>query len=296
MLRCIIAAALTVALGGVAGAQTAIVCGPAVARCGPAIVGVPGAASGVAAPSWVNAMLAAWMLDETSGSRVNLQGTTSRDFANVDGTDPGSSTDHQEGTRSISIVAAQARHTTDTFSSLVSPVAMGCWVKMAATPTNDAAMLMHNFAPVGGTVRLDRVANTGALQFSAYDSGSLQQKATSAPVTNNVWHHAAGTMTSGGTINVYVDGVLGASAAMTAAIASANPVYVGDNYVFTGLIDECWIANLAPSAASMCRICSCGIRGEQCTCSGTAFASTGRNATACGACTLPADCSAAAPS
>ena len=61
-----------------------------------------------------------------------------------------------------------------------------------------------------------------------------------------------------------------------------------------GQFDECFVANTAFSDAAICRICSCGLRGEQCSCSGASYASKGRNATHCGNCVLPA-CNAATP-
>jgi hypothetical protein len=239
-------------------------------------------------------MLAAWMLDETSGTRVNAQGTTSRDLAAVDTSDPGSSTDRQEGVASISMVAAQSRHTTDTFAALVSPQSMGCWVKTGATPSSTAAFLMHHFQDgIAGTTKLTRDIN-GTYFFRAVDSTNAAHTVTSTAQPGNVWAHLAGTLVSGGPILLYLNGVQVASGTMGTAVASANPMYVGDNFIFTGLIDECWVANTLLAATSICRICSCGVRGEQCTCSGASYAVAGRNATACGSCTLPA-CNAATP-
>jgi hypothetical protein len=240
-------------------------------------------------------MLSAWMLDEASGNRVNAQGTAARDLSASDGTDPPGSTDRQEGARSISITAAQARHTSDTFPGLVSPLSLGCWFKMAANPTAAAAFIMHHFQDgVAGTTKLNR-GTSGAVNFSVYDSGGALKAVNSGVVTNNAWHHAVGTAASGGQQVLYVDGVQAVTAGMTTMSASGNPFYVGDNFLYTGLVDECFVANLQLSAAAVCRICSCGLRGEQCSCSGTAFTSTGRNASACGSCTLPADCSASTP-
>jgi len=286
--------ALVLLVAARAHAQSSVTCGPAVAGCGPGSIG---GGTGTLQPSWVSAVLAAWMLDETSGTRVNLQGTTSRDLATLDTSDPASSTDRQEGARSISITAAQSRHTTDTFPGLVSPQSMGCWVKMAANPTASAAFLMHHYQDgVAGTTKLAR-GTSGSYTFTSYDTGAAAEVVASpSTYPNNVWTHVVGTLISSGPLLLYINGAQVASGTMTTAAASANPIYVSDNFTFSGLIDECWVVNLQLSAASVCRICSCGIRGEQCTCNGTAFATTGRNASACGACTLPADCSAAAPS
>ena len=109
------------------------------------------------------------------------------------------------------------------------------------------------------------------------------------------WHHVVATYVSAGTARVYVDGAQAASMTMGTGTTTANILYLGNNFDFFGLLDECFLTGTQLSAISVCRICSCGIRGEQCACSGTAFTSTGRNATACGSCTLPADCSATTP-
>ena len=49
-------------------------------------------------------------------------------------------------------------------------------------------------------------------------------------------------------------------------------------------------------AKSLCRLCSCGITGTQCTCNGdgTTYATTGDNVGSCSSCTLPA-CNRAQP-
>src|SRR5262245_25686948 len=80
-------------------------CGAARAGCGPAAAGRPGTAGPTGpAPSWVAAMLAAWMLDEASGAvRVNAQGTTSRNLA-LHGTVAQNTTTKQEGAASAQAV------------------------------------------------------------------------------------------------------------------------------------------------------------------------------------------------
>jgi hypothetical protein len=301
MLRCLRVVALAVVLGGTAGAQTAIVCGPAAARCGPAIVGVPGAGSGAAVPSWVPSMLAAWMLDEATGTRVNAQGTTSRDML-VNAGNPVNSTDRMEGAASMNAtIGAEALATTDTFSTLLSPFSVGCWVKPAGTyPTSgdgSGAFVMHHWdISAVGTWHLRRWGAGYALDVKNADSSrSTLATPLSWPGTTT-WHHVAATYVSAGTGRVYVDGAQVASTTMGTGTTTANVLYLMNNNDFFGQLDECWLAAAQLAAASICRICSCGVRGEQCTCSGTAFASVGRNATACGSCTLPADCSAAAPS
>lgn len=61
-----------------------------------------------------------------------------------------------------------------------------------------------------------------------------------------------------------------------------------------GRLDEIAAIGVELTAAQICRICSCGIDGSECVCSGSTYTDSGRNSANCGSCTLP-DCDAAAP-
>ena len=64
----------------------------------------------VAAPSWVSATVGAWMLDEATGTRVNAQGTASRDLSNLGvRASFANSTDRMEGAASIVAIPTKAR-------------------------------------------------------------------------------------------------------------------------------------------------------------------------------------------
>ena len=65
-------------------------------------------------------------------------------------------------------------------------------------------------------------------------------------------------------------------------------------FAWQGQFDEAFIYSGILSATSKCRICSCGVDGTLCSCSGASFVSTGRNSS-CGSCSLPANCSASTP-
>lgn len=79
----------------------------------------------------------------------------------------------------------------------------------------------------------------------------------------------------------------------------------GDNFIMgstatdsesTWQVDESFVTDKALTNADLCRICSCGIDGRNCSCSiadTTNYASAGLNASYCGSCTLP-DCNSAA--
>jgi hypothetical protein len=275
---------------------TQVGCGPAQAGCGPAVVAVGGVTTTTLAPgpapSWVPSMLGAWMLDESSGTRVNAQGTTARDLT-VGAGSPSNSTDRMEGAASLNITATTTDLlTNESFTGLVA-LSIGCWVKSNAT---NMTFAMHDWTNSKNTFRLNRTL-TGGYSFAVFNNNTTNLIITSPNSwTTTVWSHVVGTLSAAGDMALYVNGAQVATGT-NAPVAAANvQLYIGDNATYTGLLDECVFDDLPWAAASVCRICSCGIRGEQCTCSGTAFASTGRNATACGSCTLPADCSAAAPS
>lgn len=298
-----------------AAAQTSVVCGPTQATCGPAIVGTPNGppgstttttsvttttgatttttVAGTALPSWVPSMLAAWMLDEPTGTRVNAQGTTSRDMV-VNAGNPTNSTDRMEGAASLNFsIGSMALATTDTFSTLLSPYSVGCWIKAPSVPSSGQFVMHHYNAGTPGVFFLSRLTN--GYQFQVYDSaGVLATVASPTTYAATAWAHVVATYISGGTAVLYVNGAQVASGTMTTGTTVAQILYLGNNFNFTGLLDECFITGSTLSAASVCRICSCGIRGEQCGCSGTAYATSGRNAAACGSCALPA-CNAATP-
>jgi len=119
----------------------------------------------------------------------------------------------------------------------------------------------------------------------------------------DTWTHVGCVFDAGAdTIQAYVDGVAYGSPVLAGPMTSAAKFQLGEatsgNFgVFPGLYDEWFVDERAFSAAEMCRLCSCGIRGEQCLCDGgdpTQYVDSGRNATACNSCTLPA-CDTPAP-
>jgi hypothetical protein len=274
-------------------------CGPGQAGCGPAVVVVSGTTTttlpGTAAPSWVSSMLAAWMLDEASGPRVNAQGVTTRNLVpNVAiGNDPvnkmeGAAAAIFDGTgQDLSFSGTE-------LDGLKTTSSVGCWVQRA---TGDWRIMAYWGAIESQGWRLYFI--TGLNRFSVDPNSGDATDASPQPI--GAWAHLVGTWSSPATGRLYRNGALVGSVTQTITIGAATQTFHLSRSDYTpqtwqGLLDECFVTTTALSATSICRICSCGIRGEQCTCNGTAFVSTGRNATACGSCTLPADCSAGAPS
>lgn len=288
MLRLLIPA---IVLAGLAWGQPVDFSGPSIAGYGPASAVTPTTLPGV---SWVPSMLGVWMLDEASGTRVNLQGNAALDLA-ATGAIAQTTTNKMEGVAAATFTDATTylSVTAAPLSNLISPLSIGCWSRPTASPA------LGFFAGRWGThgYLLDQEGTN--FRFYIRVSSSNTQTSGGGFPSINTYHHVVGTY-SHPTLTLYVDGVFSGSATSpsplpTEAVAFQLATSNG-GFPYAGQLDECFVTNMALSAASVCRICSCGLRGEQCSCSGATYTSTGRNAASCGSCTLPADCSAAAPS
>jgi hypothetical protein len=294
-------------------AQPARSLGPAVAGIGPASAGFPGGtvatttttASTVTSTtsvgiSWVPSMLGVWMLDEAGTvPRVNAQGTAARDLT-VIGCGPGSvtssTTDKMEGAASMGVPANGCGYTTDGFGGFSVPFSVGCWAKKTASGSA-GAFLLHDWSAGANTFRVSKTA-TETFSFQLVNAAATPTTiTTTATYPAATWSHVVATASAAGPLVLYVNGVqqVTGSYPTPASAAAGKNFMLGENATWAGQLDECFLSGQLLSAAAVCRICSCGVRGELCACSGTAFTVTGRNASACGACTLPADCSASTP-
>ncbi|HSS55492.1 MAG TPA: LamG domain-containing protein [Gaiellales bacterium] len=263
--------------------------------------------AGTAAGNWVDDMVAVWYLDEASGTRVNAQGNTAYDLSAIVGTAANDPTNKVQGAASFLADnnSKVRRAPANAIAAPSPPFTVGCWARPTdPSGTFDSAEVIgsHDFS-VGGYV-LDWTDATNRYGFLVCN-GTGCTTATSGVATgaDNAWRHVVGVFANATTIRAYVSG----------APVGADTTVPGGGYVpntddwfeiggvsagtsFTGQIDECFVDNAALSAAAVCRICSCGLDGALCTCSGAAYVGTGRNASACGSCTLSAvACTATAP-
>ena len=242
-------------------------------------------------------MLAAYMLDESGAStHVNAQGTTSRNLT-PSASPPGQDiTNKMEGTAASTSVASQGLTVSgDTaFNALAGVLSFGCWTRGVnsgaykqaigkADASNGFAMSYETgptaklYILTGGTttsIQVSVVANTYAHLVGTYNHPSLKLYKNGALAASN-------------------GAIPGSPGTSTAALTVSDPA---NAFAGPGQLDECFVTNTELSAAAICRICSCGVRGEQCTCNGASYTSSGRNATNCGSCTLPSNCAATAPS
>lgn len=275
-------------------------CGPTASACGPAGAGLPGTAPG--APTWVPSAVAVWLVDEASGTRTNAQGTTARNLAEVGGSTGNNTVQFREGTAAAELTATP---TLETAALLGRPYTCTMWVRPTTLPAVQDTIFQNR--DTSGTLGDGFAVDYNSVnKFVLREMSGASQGALNLPTSSalNVWAHVGVWHDSGANCALYVNGVIVSgpvgcfSFILTGGVTrlGGNATVGAANTNLRGEVDEiaCW--SQALSATSLCRICSCGVRGEQCACSGASFTNTGRNASGCSACTLPADCSAAAPS
>jgi hypothetical protein len=243
-------------------------------------------------PSWVSGMLTAYMLDEAAGNvRVNLQGIASRNLTEGSGPVAADAVNKMEGTAALGpLTGLQNLSTTDaTLIALPAPFTCGFW----ARPTGIAS----------GTILGVNNASTNGFDVNYNNSGNWEWDNMGFPglifgtAPLNTWTHLV-VRQSGGVSQPFQNGVASTAASRGFTPSTGTLFVVGgqaSGSAFQGEVDETWCSGSAVADTSICRICACGLRGEQCLCSGTAYVSTGRKATACGNCTLPAACNQATP-
>jgi len=269
--------------------------GPSIAGSGPGAGGGPaggGGSSGTPAPSWMASMLAAWMVDEASGTRVNIRGNTACDWTLGNGALANNTAQKREGLASLEATASNYLATGCTpVARMGAPFTCVVWAR-PTTASGTLQVLKNDNGTMGFDLQYDAVA-THYLFVGFLPASDTITASVTSPV--NTWAHLA-VVQSATTSSLYVAGALAGSKARTYTAQDGYFQASAQFSSFLGELDEAACATAALSAASVCRICSCQIDGSQCTCSGTAFATKGRNATDCGSCALPADCTAAAPS
>lgn len=227
-------------------------------------------------PNWAASMLGAWMLDEASGPRYNIQGNTARNLNETNG--PwGNISDHIEGTAAINPSwGGRTLVTTDpALANMAPPFTCGFWVKLGFDSDRPLESV------TGSTSGFSIIAHIWNWNWSS--PGGTANLQTNTPAGS--WSHAAWKM-SGGVLQSYINGQPATNVTGTYVPNAGTTFVVAPN--INSPMDEVWCAGAALANTSICRICSCGIKGEQCTCSGTTYTSSGRNAAYCGSCTLPA--------
>jgi len=240
------------------------------------------------------------MLDEAgTNARVNAQGTTAANLTpNVSISND--TVNKMEGAAAASFTADSQVMTggAGAITAFTTAMTLGCWQRSTRSGTNERSLSLYDSG--GGLGILFDHAASGIYNVFIDTSGSGGIQVATAVVAANTWHHVV-TKFSAGTATVYLDGVsanTGAAAGQVGPLAGTSSVLIGNGHgvgAFWGQVDECWVTASALPDAAVCRICSCGLDGSLCSCAGSAFAATGRNATFCNSCALPAACTDPSP-
>jgi len=138
------------------------------------------------------------------------------------------------------------------------------WVNAPANQSHDGGIITKGTGAGGEQFNLDTGAANYAFRFFVRDAGGGVHLANSSVVPDGNWHHLVGVCDqTNGKVFLYIDGVLNASANITAGsglLSSVNPVSIGArqggatgayDQQYYGNIDEVAIYNYALSAAQV---------------------------------------------
>ena len=125
------------------------------------------------------------------------------------------------------------------------------WFKVETFDTSWQALVAKGETP---SWRLARENNTLNLSFAGFHNDDADGADGNVNVQDNAWHHAAGTISGGINVRLYVDGVLDGTATVTDGTFGENNLNmrIGSNpnngRYFDGLLDEVRVSNVPRSA------------------------------------------------
>lgn len=172
----------------------------------------------------------------------------------------------------------------------------GCWAWLDDGAVNTTYYMINKIASNAG------YALSGTLDgFGLGVTANCVVNSTTASASpgtlyswQNKWQHFACSFDdTTNSLTSYQAGTAQGTASPTSISAGNSDFFLGGSGSFTnfkGNLDECFVyKGTALSAASICRICSCGLDGSLCTYNPTlnVWINTGRNAYYCNSCTLP---------
>lgn len=255
---------------------------------------------------WTSNFDAVWFLDEVSGTRDNAEGDPNNDLtSNGLGSDNGVV---KEGTRSAVSVAGGSTYAFCALSDCetLNPTGsktFGCWVNTAlTTPLDDRSIMRVQQSDTREGYQLYQATSSRANCTLGMGGVSTLSLVGTTNLTQNTWKHVVcradsalqrGDLFVNATSEANGTFLVGLDPLVSTGHFSISDSYDGDE-VFAGWLDECFVYHGALNDADVCRVCSCGVKGELCTCSGTSYTDAGRNVADCGSCVLP-DCDASAP-
>jgi len=263
---------------------------------------------------WNNIIDHCWQFDEdysdacTGAAPVNLVAVGAPEFSIA--------FPHTEGKGSIRFDLTEAAEASAT-TTLAAPgsglLTFWCSINLTSTFTAGAGIIGKITNTVAGyELQMGQLlGEVSILDFHGYKPAGAQMRGTIVDAFtvepsgwNFVWWRAAGIGSDSicrfgrHVASPVIVQSASCSGASTLTDATAEKFTIGRwpgiNQNAQGYFDDCgWdAANL--DDATMCRICSCGVRGEKCSCSGVAYTSEGYNDIVCGNCLLP-PCNQAAP-
>lgn len=246
------------------------------------------------APSWTSRFLCVYTLDEAAGMvRANATDTACGSFANLyeQAGAPANDADRIEGEASLSVTSAASDRlgiNNDCLVPTTGSLSMGIWVKDRTGSVVTSTYIDTASGASGMAVRAD----SNAVPRCAVGNGTENANAVGSfniPRDGSAWVHLACTFDDGAdAIQIYAAGQATGSPGYQDALAASSTLHVPTNSgTPDALLDELWMYDGVLSPAAVCRICSCGVDGAACLCSGGAYADRGRNATHCSSCDLP---------
>lgn len=270
---------------------------------GPGIIAPVGTAQ-----SYLNQFTAVWYLEETTtATRVNSAGTGTCGGTATDcnlsqtGSPTNDTSTFIQGTASNTFDGGDELSCTSCSALNVNnaSVSFGCWVfhNYVSDTAHDGTLLGKSDGTSGYELNQDyRVINSAWVTTRCKVSGGFFSAAhvlTSYLLSGSWAHHVCVFDSVNDLIKLYSYGVLqDAETAYALIPASSNfKIASGGGYGgWQGKLDECFVYKGALSPKDVCRICSCGADGALCSCGGSTWADTGRNAEYCGSCELPQSC------
>lgn len=265
--------------------------------------------SNATAPSDWKSYFYRWSLDETSGARVQSGRVCSNCDLTISGSPSGDTTNKKQGTAAYSGVAGFGQKAICTDANCGGPTKFD----MTGSYTLCSWIRPTSFAVEGGTSIRDWIGKSSFGSNSGYflrtDADILKCghgrgtgftfASDPGTLSLNTYVHACCQFSAGspGTLQLFKNGSA-VGAPQTAANSTDNSSDFGISFsgnAIVGQEDLPILYDKVLSASEICRICSCDDDGSLCDCNGVSYNNTGRNASDCGSCTLPA-CNQPAPS
>ena len=235
----------------------------------------------VAAPDRSNLFLAIWLLEESSGDRVDALGDSNFTLTSVGGTVGNYTTDPPEGTaamdvnnggsvRYVECTDANCGGTTQTDSSGTS-FSYGCWLRTPSTGNTLWAGKWVDGFTEGYFANQSTVPVACSIQIPSF--GTVQDT-YSASVSTNTWYHATCVFEElGGTdhIDALYNGDSDGTTNYTSTCCDNGAPFQlgtagGSSVDFNGQQDECFFIRQALTEADDCWITACGPFGAHCAC------------------------------